>query len=68
MNKTKNATITIPLRQQEEYYGPPSRTCAICGANELNNARIGTTEFWLCPDCLYKIRMLIDARTDEVSE
>ena len=37
----------------------PSFACAVCGKPENPKADIVRGEFWLCPECLAKLRMLI---------
>lgn len=45
---------------------PPTRVCAVCGANELGHTGFyyAKDEFWLCPDCLKKLRKLLDKSTE----
>lgn len=38
---------------------PPSFMCAVCGKMENLKADIIRGDFWLCPDCLAKLRLLI---------
>lgn len=43
----------------------PTRICSVCGVNEFRYADSYYTEdvFWLCPDCLNKLRNLIVKET-----
>ena len=44
----------------------PTRVCAVCDANELKDAVLCYSEdkFWLCPECLKKLRKLLDKSTE----
>ena len=39
-----------------------TRVCAVCGANELGytGSYYSKPEFWLCPECLEKLKKLLD--------
>lgn len=43
----------------------PTRVCSVCGANELGytGSYYARDEFWICPDCLNKLRNLIAKET-----
>ena len=45
----------------------PTRVCAVCGANELKytGSYYSKPEFWLCPECLKKLRKLLDKSMEE---
>lgn len=38
----------------------PIRVCAVCRANEYSK-----TEFWLCPECLKRLKKLMDKEDGE---
>lgn len=38
---------------------PPTNMCSICGFKEDDAARLINGFFWLCPDCLKKLRKLV---------
>lgn len=44
----------------------PTRVCAVCRANELGytGSYYSKTEFWLCPECLKKLKKLLDKSTE----
>ena len=44
----------------------PTRVCSVCGANELGytGSYYSKTEFWLCPECLKKLKKLLDKPTE----
>lgn len=44
----------------------PTRVCAVCGTNELGytGSYYSKDEFWLCPDCLKKLKKLLDKSTE----
>lgn len=44
----------------------PTRVCAVCGANELKytGSYYSKSEFWLCPECLKRLRKLLDKSTE----
>lgn len=43
----------------------PTRVCSVCGVNNLGytGSYYVRDEFWLCPDCLNKLRNLIAKET-----
>lgn len=55
--------VAIGKIKQDYTYAsmPPTRVCSVCGANEFKYAELYYTKdvFWLCPDCLNKLRNLI---------
>ena len=44
----------------------PTRVCSVCGANELGYtcSYYSKPEFWLCPECLKKLKELLDKSTE----
>lgn len=44
----------------------PTRVCAVCRANELGytGSYYSRTEFWLCPECLKRLKKLLDKSTE----
>ena len=38
---------------------PPSHYCAVCGKMEYPNAVFATSAFWLCDDCIEKLKKLL---------
>ena len=49
-----------------EIRGAPTRVCAVCGAYEFNSAIAydSKSKFWLCPECLKKLKKLLDKSTE----
>ena len=45
---------------------PPTRVCAVCRSNELGytGSYYSKPEFWLCPECLKKLKKLLDKSTE----
>ena len=45
----------------------PTRVCAVCDANEFEYAdsSYNKSVFWLCPECLKKLRKLLDKSMEE---
>lgn len=45
----------------------PTRVCAVCRANELGYTGSYYTkdEFWLCPECLEKLKKLLNKENKE---
>lgn len=45
---------------------PPTRICSVCGANEFKYtvSYYSKDEFWLCPECLKKLKKLLDKSTE----
>lgn len=43
-----------------------TRVCSVCGANELGytGSYYRKDEFWLCDDCLKKLKKLLDKSTE----
>jgi uncharacterized protein CbrC (UPF0167 family) len=43
-----------------------TRVCSVCGANELGytGSYYSKTEFWLCPECLKRLKKLLDKSTE----
>ena len=52
---------TINLTQIRKYADmPPTMECAVCGKTKNPTASIARYDFfWLCPECLAKLRKLI---------
>ena len=44
----------------------PTRVCSVCGANELKYTGLyyAKDEFWLCPECLKRLKKLLDKSTE----
>ena len=44
----------------------PTRVCSICGVNELGytGSYCSKPEFWLCPECLKRLKKLLDKSTE----
>ena len=55
--------LSIPVG---EMRGEPTRVCSVCGANELGytGSYYSKPEFWLCPECLKKLKKLLDKSTE----
>ena len=45
---------------------PPTRVCSVCGTNELKytGSYYAKDEFWLCPECLKRLKKLLDKSTE----
>ena len=45
---------------------PPTRVCTVCGETEFERygSYYSQDIFWLCPDCLKKLRKLLDKSTE----
>ena len=45
----------------------PTRVCSVCGTNELGytGSYYSKDEFWLCPECLKKLKKLLDKENKE---
>lgn len=60
---------TINIEQMRKYADmPPTMMCAVCGKMENPNADIARGDFWLCTDCLEKLRKLIGEAGDNDGE
>ena len=44
----------------------PTRVCSVCGANEIRytGSYYAKDEFWLCPECLERLKKLLDKSTE----
>ena len=44
----------------------PTRVCSVCGTNERKDAiaYYSKSEFWLCPECLKRLKKLLDKSTE----
>ena len=44
----------------------PTRVCSVCGAYERKDAiaYYSKSEFWLCPECLKRLKKLLDKSTE----
>ena len=53
--------LSVPV-DESEMRGEPTRVCAVCGVNELGytGSYYSKPEFWLCPECLKKLKKLLD--------
>lgn len=62
--KECNCKLSVPVG---EIRGAPTRVCSICGAYEFNSAIAydSKAEFWLCPECLKKLKKLLDKENKE---
>lgn len=54
-----NFKLSVPVG---EMRGEPTRVCSVCGMNELGytGSYYSKDEFWLCPECLKKLKKLLD--------
>ena len=45
----------------------PTRVCSVCGAYERKDAiaYYSKSEFWLCPECLKRLKKLLDKSMEE---
>lgn len=43
-----------------------TRVCSVCGANKLGytGSYYARDEFWLCPECLKRLKKLLDKSTE----
>lgn len=55
--------LSVPVG---EIRGEPTRVCSVCGTNELGytGSYYAKDEFWLCPECLKKLKELLDKSTE----
>lgn len=55
--------LSVPVG---EMRGEPTRVCAVCGVNELGytGSYYSKAEFWLCPECLKRLKKLLDKSTE----
>ena len=55
--------LSVPVG---EIRGAPTRVCAVCGVNELGytGSYYSKPEFWLCPECLDRLKKLLDKSTE----
>lgn len=54
--------LSVPVG---EIRGCPTRVCAVCGAHEFKDVVVySKAEFWLCPECLKKLKKLLDKSTE----
>ena len=63
MNHHKLSECTFKLSVPVgEMRGAPTRVCSVCGVNELGytGSYYAKDEFWLCDDCLKKLKKLMD--------
>ena len=48
------------IKQNYPYTAiPPTRVCSVCGHRE-SDCNYAKDEFWLCPECLKKLKKLFD--------
>ena len=64
-HKLKECTfkLSVPVG---EIRGAPTRVCSVCGTNELKYTGSYYTkdEFWLCPECLKRLKKVLDKSTE----
>lgn len=55
--------LSVPV---SEICGAPARICSVCGAYEFNSAIAydSKAKFWLCPECLKRLKKLLDKSTE----
>ena len=55
--------LSVPVN---EMRGAPTRVCSVCGAYEFKSviAYDSKTKFWLCPECLKRLKKLLDKSTE----
>lgn len=55
--------LSVPV---SEICGAPTRVCSVCDAYEFNStiAYDSKSKFWLCPECLKKLKKLLDKSTE----
>ena len=44
------------LKPEPAAIMPPTRSCAVCGKREYENAVVGKLDFWLCEECLGRLK------------
>ena len=51
--------LSVPVG---EIRGEPTKVCSVCGVNELGytGSYYSKDEFWLCPECLKRLKKLLD--------
>lgn len=49
----------LPINRDIIIAEMPSHTCKICGEVEYPPSSIESTEFWICPNCLSKLKNII---------
>lgn len=55
--------LSVPV---SEICGAPARVCSVCGAYEFKDAVVySKAEFWLCPECLKRLKKLLDKENEE---
>lgn len=56
--------LSVPVG---EMRGEPTRVCSVCSANELGytGSYSARDEFWLCPECLKRLKKLFDKEDNE---
>ena len=54
--KNENIICGCVMKPEPAIDVPPTRTCAICGKKEFENAIIRKIDFWLCDDCLGRLK------------
>ena len=55
--------LSVPVGKMR---GEPTRVCSVCGVNELGytGSYYSNPEFWLCPECLKRLKKLLDKSTE----
>lgn len=56
--------LSVPV---SEICGAPARVCSVCGAYECKDAiaYYSKAEFWLCSECLKRLKKLLDKENEE---
>lgn len=57
--KNENIICGCVMKPEPAINIPPTRTCAVCGKKEFENAIIGRTDFWLCDRCVRYLQHLL---------
>ena len=55
--------LSVPVG---EIRGESTKVCSVCGMNELGytGSYYARDEFWLCPECLKRLKKLLDKSTE----
>ena len=56
--------LSVPVG---EMHTEPTRVCSVCRTNEFGytGSYYSTDEFWLCPDCLKRLKKLLNEENKE---
>ena len=62
-----NTTLGFIKQDHPPTSTEPTRVCAVCRANELGytGSYYSRAEFWLCPECLKRLKKLLDKEDEE---